>query len=187
MTQGKIVYQGTTAKGKPLTIRYIQAGDEQSMTEYINTLSQEKTFILFQGEIITHEFEKEFVEGQLERLEKNETVHLLAFSDDKLIGISAIDMSNRVEKHVGVFGISLAKEYRGEGVGRILMEQVLEEAEENILQLRIVTLGVFANNALARSLYEKLGFVQYGSLPKGIFYKDEYIDHLYMYKVIRDN
>ncbi len=42
-----------------------------------------------------------------------------------------------------------------------------EEAEKNIPQLKIVTLGVFASNLLAKQIYEKFGFKEYGRLPRG--------------------
>lgn len=185
MEQGSIVYTGETKKGKTILIRYIQQGDAEQMTEYINTLSQEKTFIRFQGEKVTLEEEQRYLDDQLKRLEMKKTVHLLVICNDKLIGISGIDMCDRIEKHVGVFGISLAKDFRGEGIGKLLVETVLKEAEKNIPELELVTLGVFANNPLAISLYEKLGFVQFGSLPKGVMHKGEYVDHHYMYKSIR--
>lgn len=187
MLQGKIVYQGTTKDGQLLLIRYIQKGDEEKMVQYINVISQEETFISFQGETLTLEEERNYLEEQLKRLEKNLTVHLLVFSNDKLIGIAGVDMQDKASKHVGVFGISIAKEQRGQGIGKLLMDKVLQEAEINIPQLRIVTLGIFANNQIAYEMYKKFGFIQYGSLPKGILRKGEYQDHHYMYKVIRED
>jgi RimJ/RimL family protein N-acetyltransferase len=157
------------------------------MMEYINLLSKEQTFINYQGEVITLEEEKKYLTKQLERMTNHETVQLLVFSGEKLIGISGVDMGNRVEKHVGVFGLSIAKEFRGEGIGTTLMKHVLKEAEENIPQLKIIILGVFSNNPLAKSLYEKIGFIEYGNLPGGILHRDVYVDHVYMYKVIRSN
>ncbi len=185
MHQGKIVYQGTTKDSEPLLIRYIQQGDEEKMVQYINTISKEETFISFQGEILTLEEERNYLQEQLKKLEKNVTVHLLVFSNKRLIGIAGVDMQDKASRDVGVFGISIAKEYRGQGIGKLLMEMVLREAEENIPQLRIITLGVFANNPHAYEMYKKFGFIQYGSLPKGILRKGEYQDHTYMYKVIR--
>lgn len=40
-------------------------------------------------------------------------------------------------------------------------------------QLRIVTLGIFDSNLIAKSMYEKFGFKEHGRLPKGVLYKGQ--------------
>ena len=65
------------------------------------------------------------------------------------------------------------------------MKLTLEEAEKNLPELRLVTLGVFEINTLAREMYMKFGFQEYGRLPEGSQYKDQYVDDIYMYKKIR--
>lgn len=183
--EGKIVYKGKTKKGNEIIIRYPQKDDAQAMCDYINALSKEQTFIRFQGEEVSLESEGKYLKEQLEKIAKNQAVQLLVFSAGKLIGISEINMKDKVEGSEGVLGISLLEEYRGEGAGKKLMELVVKEAEENIPQLRIVTLGVFDNNPVARDLYGKLGFKDYGRLPGGVLYKGEYVDHIYMYKQVK--
>lgn len=183
--EGKIVFEGLSDKGNKIMVRYPTKGDAQMMRDYINTLSKEQTFIRFQGEKVSLGHETRYLKKQLKRIIKKTTVELLVFCNNKLIGISSIDMRDKTESHEGVFGISLAKEYRGEGIGKKFMQLVLEEAEKNISQLRIVTLGVFGDNPLAKSMYEKFGFKEYGRLPGGILHKGEYIDHIYMYKNIK--
>ncbi len=168
-----------------IIIRYPARYDAQALCDYINTLSKEQTYIRFQGEQITLEDEAKYLDGQLDKIAKKQAVQLLVFSNNQLIGIAGIDMKDKTESHEGVFGISLAKDYRGEGIGKILMRLVLEEAESNLPQLRIITLGVFSNNSLAMEMYKKFGFKEYGRLPKGVLHRGEYVDHVYMYKSIR--
>lgn len=182
MKTGKIVYQNTLPSGKQIIIRYPVESDAKAMTDYMNTLSKEQTFISFQGEILELKDEENYLKSYLEKIEKGTGVKLMVFVNDNLVGISDIESKTRVEKHVGVFGITLAKEYRGQGVGKVLMEQVLDESKKNLKDLKIVTLSVFANNPSAVNLYKKMGFTEYGNLPKGIIHKGEYIDHIYMYK-----
>ncbi len=183
--EGKIVFEGQTKDSKHYIIRYPQEKDAQAMTDYINTLSQERTFIRFQGEKVELEDETKYLEGQLKKINNKLTVQLLVLCESKIIGISAIDAKDRTESHEGVFGISLAKDYRGQGLGKTLMELVLKEAEENIPQLRIITLGVFGDNPLAQEMYKKFGFQEYGRLPEGTLHKGQYVDHIYMYKKIK--
>lgn len=180
--EGKIVFEGKSEKGTPIIFRYPTRDDTQVMWEYINTLSKEQTFILFQGEEITFEYEAKFLQELLVKIENKKSIHLHVFVNTKLIGISGIDMKDRASAHEGVLGITIAKEYRNEGIGKKFMEVTLEEAKKNLPQLKIVTLGVFGNNTLAYEMYQKFGFKEYGRLPQGILHKGKYVDHIYMYK-----
>ncbi len=88
----KVVYQGKSKKRTPFVIRYPVIGDVHQMWEYINRLSKEKTFVTFQGEDVSLEFETNYLTKQLNRIAKNQTVQLCVFVDNKLVGISGIDM-----------------------------------------------------------------------------------------------
>lgn len=186
MEKGKIVFKGRSDKGKEITIRYPTKKDLKAMWEYINTLSDERTYIIFQGEKLTLEEEEKFLKTHLEKISKNLAVLLLVFCEGKLIGNSGIDLKERVERHIGVFGITIAKGFRGEGIGTKLMELVIKEAEENLPNLETITLGVFSNNDLAKEMYRKFGFREYGNLPMGIKLENGYIDHIYMYRIIKN-
>lgn len=53
MENVQIVYRGETSKGNHILIRYPSKEDAQAMTDYINKLSKEQTYISFQGEEIS--------------------------------------------------------------------------------------------------------------------------------------
>ncbi|MDO8429284.1 MAG: GNAT family protein [Candidatus Daviesbacteria bacterium] len=170
---------------RKLIIRYLTKDDAEAMWEYINVLSKEQTFITFQGEQISLEDETKYLIGQLENIKNQKSVQLLVFIEKKMVGVSGIEMKAKIEGHVGKFGISIAKEFRGQGIGKMLMEAVLNEAKANLPALKIVELDVFANNPLAIQLYEKLGFQKFGELPEGVLHRGEYVGHIYMYKRVR--
>ena len=183
--EGKVIFEGLSKKGSRILIRYPTRNDASAMCEYINVLSKEQTFIRFQGEQMSLADETKYLNGQLKKIFKKQAIQLLVFCNNKLIGICAVDMKEKTESHEGVLGISIAKEYRREGIGKALMQLILKEAEKSISQLKIITLGVFGDNVLAKSIYEKFGFVEFGRLPKGVLHKGRYVDHIYMYKNIR--
>lgn len=185
MKPGKVVFVGTSKSGKNITLRYIEETDAGALCSYINALSEERTFVRFQGEQITLEQEVAYINWQIERIQQNRTVQLVALGDTTIIGVSGIDMKDTAEKHVGEFGISIAQEYRGEGIGKLLMDAVLKEAEANIPELRIVVLDVFSDNTTAIAMYEKAGFVVYGRLPNGIKHNDVFVDNIKMYKKVQ--
>ena len=185
MKPGTVVYKGKTAKGRDILIRYPLISDGKAMMDYINTLSREQTFILFQGEQNTLQQEMKYLRSLLVKIKNKKSVCLLVFHNDRLIGSSQIEMREKAEKHIGSFGISIAQGFRGEGIGEHLMQLVLDEAKRCFPELTMCTLSVFVNNVVARRLYKKFGFIRYGKLPDGLCYQDTYVDHLYMYKRLR--
>ena len=100
------------------------------------------------------------------------------------MGISSIELMVRSESHVGIFAISIDQSLRGEGLGRKLMETVIEQAEKLLTDMHIIKLTVKAPNQVARDLYIKLGFKEYGLLPEGTRQNDELVDEVLMYKPV---
>lgn len=182
MDQGKIIFQGETKTGRKLTIRYIKSDDVQILTDFINKASQEKTFITFQGEILSIEDEEKYVQSKIEAINKKEGVTLLAFIENNLVGSSGIELETKIKSHQGVFGIIIDHDYRGEGIGKNLMTVVIKEAIKNIKGLKIITLEVFGNNPIAHSLYKKMGFREFANLPQGLQYRGNFVDEILMYK-----
>lgn len=165
-----------------IVVRYPQEGDAMVMCDYINILSKEKTYITWQGEKLKLEDEEKYLVKQLKNIKNKETAQLLLFVNNGLAGISSIDLGSKVHSHIGTFGISISKEHRGKGLGRLLMKLVLEEALKNLTKLKIITLEVFAENEKAIEMYKDFGFIEYGKLPKGNKYKGRLVDDVLMFK-----
>jgi RimJ/RimL family protein N-acetyltransferase len=185
MTPGEIVFQGTSKNNKQFIIRYLMESDVEKTHQFINTISKEKTYITFQGEEITLEGEKKFVASILQRMEEKKGLALMVFVDEKLVGFCTLEMKERTFAHEGVLAISIAKDFRHEGIGKKLMETMLQETK-NLTDLKIVSLGVFGDNQTAYNLYKELGFKESGRIPKGVFYKGQFVDHLFMYKFVNE-
>jgi ribosomal protein S18 acetylase RimI-like enzyme len=180
----KIVFKGRTTDGISYLIRYPKRTDVHEFWRYINELSKEKTFISFQGEDISLKDERIWVNSSLKKIREKKSVQLIIEINGKIEGVSGIDTKGRVNNHVGIFGISIAREFRGKGIGKKLIETVLEEAKKNLKHIRIIHLECFASNETACNLYKSVGFKEYGKLPGGIAYKDGFVDEILMYKEI---
>ena len=78
--------------------------------------------------------------------------------------VGTINFSNgstRRIAHVGHFGIGLECEWRGVGLGSVLLSRLLQWAEAEPL-IEKVALGVFSSNEWAMRLYRKFGFIEEG-------------------------
>lgn len=71
----KIVFRGVAQSGTPYLIRYPKRSDLQELLRYINELSKEKTFISFQGEEVSLEDERKFLNDSI-RLIRDKKRHV---------------------------------------------------------------------------------------------------------------
>ncbi|MFA7675906.1 MAG: GNAT family protein [Candidatus Shapirobacteria bacterium] len=180
----KIIHTATTKTGKTISFRYPTIADVEILKDYIKELSVEKTFILFQGQQKTLEQEKKGLKEKIKAISENKAVFILAFINGKLAGLSDVELQPMAKSHVGDLGITVAKKYRGEEIGKLLMGLVLVEAVKKIRELKIITLECFAINIAANNLYRKLGFVEYDHLPDGLKCRGKFSDSILMYKKI---
>jgi RimJ/RimL family protein N-acetyltransferase len=180
----KIIYTTKTKTGKTIYFRYPTINDVQNVTDFINKASKEKTFITFQGEQQTLSDEQKYLESVVDKIKNNQGVFLLAFDGNKLIGSTDINMMDKTRSHTGIFGIVIDKDYRGQGIGNIMMKSIIKEGKSKIKNLKIVTLDVYAKNFIGQNLYKKMGFIECGRLPNGAKYKGKFDDIISMYKKI---
>lgn len=184
VTPGVIVHEFITNYGETATIRYPQMSDVEAMTEYVNTISAEDIYISLSGEQLSEEEERTYLDDQMHKMEDGDAVLLLCTVNGNIVGICGVNRNQQSRKrsiHIGIFGISLKKEFRGQGIGYELAKTTIDQAQLNIDNLRIITLTVYKPNVQAHKLYQKLGFIEYGVLPEGTKYKEGFIDEIQMY------
>ena len=94
-------------------------------------------------------------------------IELVAEVDGRLAGMAGIEGIGPQEKvrHRADFGISVHRDYWGLGIGRALTEACVACARRaGYAQLE---LNAVAENKRALSLYESVGFVEFGRNPRG--------------------
>ncbi|MFH1404261.1 MAG: GNAT family protein [Candidatus Altiarchaeota archaeon] len=84
--------------------------------------------------------------------------------------------------HSAEFGISIAREYWGRGVGDKAIMFMIRKARE--LGLKRIELGVVEGNRRARSLYMKHGFVKEGLKRKAFMIKGRYHNMIVMARLM---
>jgi len=175
------MYQIVSKSGKSFSVRPPRASDLYKMLEYINTLGKEDIYINANPQdLYTLTQEEAYLNSVLLKISLNQEVHLLAFDKTTLIGSVTLTRQDKRRRHIGVFGITLASNYRQEGLGFQLATLALTQAQKKI-GITLATLTVFADNKPALALYHKLGFKKYGQLPQGLNYKSSFIDEIFMY------
>jgi RimJ/RimL family protein N-acetyltransferase len=165
--------------GKEVLLRTPTVTDAQALADYINELVDEDTFISSRKQ--TAQDEESYITSMLKKIDAGKEVHIVGIVDNKKVAAIDIFSQGVRKEHVGELQINIHKDYRGEGLGKILMEEALTLAKD-VLKLNIITLTCFSVNTVALSLYNKYGFQEFGRLPKGLSYKGEYVDEVYMYK-----
>ncbi len=88
-------------------------------------------------------------------------------------------------RHVGDLGISIAADWRGVGLGRALLNAIIDEARSTLDGLRMVRLDVFEGNEPAIALYRSVGFIETGRTPGAVLRRGEYVDSIQMVLELR--
>jgi ribosomal protein S18 acetylase RimI-like enzyme len=175
--------------GRGVTIRPLRRSDLDALVRFANRISKEKAVNRELGIVsldgrITRANEREFLNHILSAARSREAVSLAAFVDGDVVGHA--DIWRRKPKdvrHTGVFGIVVCDGYRGVGIGKRLMAEVLRESR--LIGVWLVELTVFATNEGARRLYEKMGFEKVGVIPEKIVRGERHFDEVLMYADLR--
>nr|WP_294466165.1 GNAT family protein [uncultured Sellimonas sp.] len=169
------------AREKKIALRNAGEQDAQLLLDYMKKTSEETRFLVREPEefTMTEEQEAEFIK----HINDSETdLMLLAFLDGVFIGNSSFSGMNRMRyRHRASMGIALYQKYTGMGIGRAMIEKLLEIARETGYEQ--MELEVVADNKRAVHLYESIGFQIYGTFPDNMKYADgTYADAYWMMK-----
>jgi ribosomal protein S18 acetylase RimI-like enzyme len=108
-------------------------------------------------------------------------VVLGAYAGERLVGILGMSIDPRAKvRHKGqVFGMYVAPEHAGRGVGKKLIAECIARARA-MAGLEQLQLTVTDTNGRAKSLYERAGFRAFGIEPKATRIDSRYYDKCHM-------
>lgn len=157
--------------GNDIELRSAEVQDAEALITYLKVTNAESPYLICEPEEITLSLEQE-KEIIIRKEDSERELLLLAFEDGKHIGnVSLMSVGSSMRyKHRCNIAIALYKEYCGRGIGRLILETILDVARKtgySQAELEVVT-----ENTGAIHLYESLGFVKYGQLPNSMRYKD---------------
>lgn len=168
--------------GKTCLIRRAEERDAEILLEYLKATSGETPYMIREPEEVRTSVEEE-VEFIRKNREDPRSLMLLAFVDGKHAGscsFGGASERNRM-RHRCTVGISLYRDFWGQGIGTALMNEILAGAKTAGYEQ--AELEVVSANEAAVGLYRKLGFEITGTIPCAFKYRDgTYADFLFMVK-----
>lgn len=165
--------------GSPIIVRRPSGDDAPAVLTYLRRVGAESEFLSFgaEGPPITEAEERAFLASV--RSAPN-AIALIAEQNGEIVGMLSFKGGNRVRtRHVGEFGISVARRVQGTGVGRRLMELLIQWAQRGET-VRKINLVVRVDNGRAIALYESLGFVVEGRRSRDMLIEGTFHDSLIM-------
>jgi RimJ/RimL family protein N-acetyltransferase len=109
--------------------------------------------------------------------------NMFILADDKPVGVAGFARNtHKKTNHVcEMFGVYVRKEYRGQGIGKKLIEAVLAEMQQ-IEGVKILEVGVNPTQKAAKHIYQNYGFKTVGHFRKWMCVDGKYYDTLIMEK-----
>mgnify|MGYP000873398179 CR=1 FL=1 len=167
-----------------LHIREAEPGDAAELVTFLNRVSLETDFTSLDREgILLTDAEMELFLDKQARSENQIT--LLALLNDEIAGLVNItaDQRKRV-RHIGDLFIVIGQKYWNNGLGSLLLEEVVEWTQASGI-LRRLQLTVQTRNQGAVHLYQQHGFVIEGRQERGAYIEEgKFIDVYLMGRLI---
>ena len=126
-------------------------------------------------------------EERLRASEPPRELVLGCFSDGVLCGVTGLSFESREKtRHkVTLFGLYVPSQFRGNGLGSLLIREALDYARTRTGVL-LVQLTVTSGNSPARLLYERHGFVPFGLEPMAVSVGPTFITKCHMWHRLED-
>ena len=165
-----------------MRIRKIKTSDAEEFVHLTQRVEGSSEYMLWEaGErMIQPEQQRKMIESIEES--GNSTI-FVAENDNVLVGyLMAIGGNARRRKHSAYIVIGIVEDYRGQGVGRKLFNELEQWASNHNIQR--LELTVVTRNEAGLALYKKIGFEIEGTKKHSLFIDGEFVDEFYMSKLL---
>ena len=172
--------------GQEVCIRTPTVDDVPKTLDYLKAIFQDDRFFGLTTEeakdIQTSEKQQERTD---DHYRDDKKLLVVTVAGDKIISMSHVDAATRIRnQHVAEVGISILSEYRSNGLGTAVMQAMIDWGTAHPV-IEKLALGVWADNAPAIALYEKVGFIEEGRKIREVKYADgQYDDCICMYRFV---
>jgi len=167
------------ANGSSIEIRRATPDDAGAVLDYLKTVGGESDNLTFgpEGPGLSEAEEREYL---ARAAAADNALVLLALHEGAIVGSLSFEGGQRVRtRHTGELGICVAGAFIGSGIGRALLETLIDWAEEGGV-IRKLNLWTRVDNLGAIRLYQRLGWVAEGRITRDQGIGDVYTDTLFM-------
>lgn len=169
-------------KEREIILRTAEEDDAEKLIDYLKITADETPFLIRESDEITLSIkeEQDFINAKKDS--ENELLMIAEIGGRHIGNCSLMSIGGyKRYRHRCDIAIALYKEYCGLGIGKAMLEIILDIAEQ--VGYEQAELEVIADNKSAIDLYEKLGFKIYGTFPDNMKYKEgSYADAYWMMK-----
>ncbi|MDA8206848.1 MAG: GNAT family N-acetyltransferase [Thermaerobacter sp.] len=161
--------------GNPYLVRDARPEDGAMMVELLNRVGHEEIYIADEAAQLTAEQESQLI-GQ-----RNADLQCILVAEQESHIAGSLEMIRGATKknhHTAIFGMALFPAYRGRGMGRGLLSTA--EAWALSVGVEKISLAVFASNAAAIHLYERMGYVEEGRRKGQYLIRGALVDEIWM-------
>lgn len=169
-------------------IKDIQKINPEDLMNYINELVDEYTYLSLNEKKSLDEI-KVRLKNNIEGIKEKLSLVIYATHNNKIIGKINARRHHGNYNHIMDFEMSVSKEFRGKGLGKILLKECLKKIKKDFKDIKIIEASIYENNEIALKMYDKFDFIEIARIPKAyqwkppgkkLEYKDRVIMHYYL-------
>ena len=151
-----------------------------SFHQCLDTVAREKRYL---AQIEAPPLER--ITGFVTESVANDAVQFVALAGDRVVGWADIFPAwAHAVQHCGTLGMGVLPEFRGQGLGRKLLQACIDKARSK--GITRITLEARADNTNAIALYTRMGFVHEALKPKALRFEGVYFDAVQMRLLMAD-
>lgn len=170
-----------------MTLSIVQPSPDLAadIVAYVNQVGGESDNLTFGANQFNVSVEQE---AELLRKTRESDLNLMIVGlvENRVVSVANLSRNSRDRmKHLGILGISVMKEFWGQGIARAMMDATIVWAETHGVSK--IQLKVKSDNDRAIRLYEKMGFIREGFHPGEVLIDGQFHDHISMGLFIAPN
>jgi RimJ/RimL family protein N-acetyltransferase len=173
---------GLAKDGRIVIIRPARTSDAAEIARRMASVVKEGIYLEEEPDTLPTDREQE---QEIRKIREDGGLYAVAEVDGKIAGVALLRRGPlEMNCHVAKFRMWLVPGYRGLGLGKKLMEYVIDGARARGVEK--ISLDVFSNNERAIGLYKKFGFRVEGRLKRQYVLEGRYVDEIVMGLSLQD-
>jgi putative acetyltransferase len=164
-----------------LNIRPIRMEDARAINEIRTMDGVRENIMALTSERITR------AESMISGLTPNDHMFVAEVEENgvkRVVGVCGLNVNQSPRtRHSASLGLMINRDYQGKGIGRALLNKVVDLADNWLMLIRL-ELGVFTDNERAINLYKSLGFEIEGTKRCAIIRNGQYADEYMMSRIV---